>query len=370
MKKFIIDEMDFHDFKTQRYWSIPASYTEEKKKETINSLLFSGDYLGSKKVDGAFYRFVKDDVGRMELIGRSKGVKGDYIDKIEWVPHLHSFFESLPNGTCLIGELYFPDNEGSNHVTKITGCLQPKAVARQKENKLYYYVFDVLAFDGKILLEETFKTRTDLLRKMSSKYFTLYVEWAQYLSGQALYNELTRILEAGGEGIVITDSNSKYLPGKRKARQTLKIKKELEEPLDVVIIGTNPPTREYKGKYIEEWKYWENTKTNKKFNDLLYYEYTSGEPLEPITKAYYNNWAGSLVIGAYDTDKEEFVPIGSLSGLTEEILANAEEYIGEVAEISGMQIMDTDNQGIRHPVLKRWRKDKGLKECTLDSIFT
>ena len=144
----IIDNVDFHELPAQKYWSFPSGYKKDSKAETQN-MIFSGDYVGARKMDGAFYKFIKDENGNMELIGRSKSVSGNYLNKIDWVPQFHSFFNSLPNGTCLLGELYFPEKEGSSAVTTIMGCLPQKARDRQEKGmKLHYYVFDVLAYNG------------------------------------------------------------------------------------------------------------------------------------------------------------------------------------------------------------------------------
>ena len=43
--------------------------------------------------------------------------------------------------------------------------------------------------------------------------------------------------------------------------------------------------------------------------------------------------------------------------MTEEVLSNWKSYIGKVAEITAMQIMDTDNKGLRHPKFVQWRPD-------------
>ena len=161
-----IDGINFHDLEVQKYWSFPKSYKKDPKEETRN-MIFSGDYVGSRKMDGAFYKLVKDMDGNMELLGRSKSVSGDYLNKFDWIPHLHPFFENLPNGTCLIGELYFPSNEGSNKVTSIMGCLVDKAIARQENGpKLHYYVFDILAWAGKSLINETIQNRLLYLNKV------------------------------------------------------------------------------------------------------------------------------------------------------------------------------------------------------------
>ena len=156
----IIDNINFKELDAEKYWSFPKSYKGDPKTDTKN-FIFSGDYIGARKMDGAYYRFIKDMDGNMRLQGRSRSVSGEYLDKINWVPQLHDFFESLPNGTCLLGEIYFPNNEGSSEVTKIMGCLEQKARDRQeKGDKLHYYVFDVWAYDGKSLM----KTKVEVQR--------------------------------------------------------------------------------------------------------------------------------------------------------------------------------------------------------------
>jgi hypothetical protein len=140
--------IEFHELEAEKYWSFPKSYKKDPKAET-RSMIFSGDYMGARKMDGAYYRFIKDDEGNMSLQGRSRSVNGSFLNKIGHVPHLHEFFNELPNGTCLLGEIYFPENEGSSNVTTIMGCAEAKAIARQNAGpKLHYYIFDVWAWDG------------------------------------------------------------------------------------------------------------------------------------------------------------------------------------------------------------------------------
>lgn len=353
MKNFI-DKIDFHNLAAQKYWSPPASWTEERKRQEIHDAIFSGEYIGARKMDGAFYKFVKDEDGNMELLGRSKGVNGDYLNKIEWIPHLQPFFDALPCGTCLLGEIYFPNNEGSNNVTTIMGCLKEKAIARQEAGeKLHYYIFDVLAFSQSVWYKTEIGHRAEFLNEISKGWGAPYVEFAKYYTGEALWVQLQEILAGGGEGIVITKLGTSYQPDKRPARQTFKVKKELQETLDVVIMGANSPTREYNGKEIETWKYWENCRTGERIEGNRYMDYSNGLPIEPVTKNYFYGWAGSLVIGAKKGN--DYVVIGSLSGMTEEVLANWKNYKGKVAEITGMQIFSTG--GIRHPKFVQWRPD-------------
>lgn len=372
MKQMIIDNIDFHELESMKYWSFPSTWDIEKKKRTVNERIFSGEWYGALKRDGAFYKFIKSDTGEMELIGRSKSKSGDYLNKIDWVPHLQTFFDNLPNGTCLLGELYLPSKEEAKATSSIMNCLQPKAVKRQEKEKLIYYIFDILAYNGESLVNEPAIHRFDLLKNMfhnvSNYSFCYddykYIQFAFYYSGQELWNKLQDYLADGLEGIVITKATAPYRPGKRPSKETLKIKKELQETIDCIIIGANPPSKTYEGKEIEDWTYWYNEQTNQKINKKLYQDYVNGAAITPVTKNWYNGWAGSLKLGVYKDDK--LIQIGNLSGINDEMKQNWKQYVGKVVEISAMEVMNTG--GIRHPRLVGIKEDKNPKDCNLEQI--
>ena len=73
----MIDKVDFKELEAEKYWSFPKSYKKDSKTETRN-MIFSGDYIGARKMDGAYYRFIKEDDGTMTLQGRSRGVSGNF----------------------------------------------------------------------------------------------------------------------------------------------------------------------------------------------------------------------------------------------------------------------------------------------------
>ena len=137
-----IDNYNFTELDCQKYWQPPSTWSKDKtKQETINRI-FSGQWLGAQKRDGALYVFLKDEDGNITLRGRSKAVSGEYLDKWDHLPQLHTWGASLPNGCCFLGEVYWPGKEGSKNTTSIMNCLTPKAIERQskEENKLHYYI--------------------------------------------------------------------------------------------------------------------------------------------------------------------------------------------------------------------------------------
>lgn len=369
-----IDNYNFKEMEPMRYWAPPSSWTLEKKKETTQSRIFSGNWWAAEKKDGYFSKLVKDEDGNIMLFSRSRNVKGEFPEKHEWVPHLQSFFEDLPNGTCLLGELYLPSKPGSSNITSLLGCLKEKCVARQEiGEKLHFYIFDILAWEGKSFLNKEAIDRFIFLNEINiikNTNYNEYIHVAQYYNGKALWNKLQNILNNGGEGMVIVRDKSLYQPGKRPSKDCQKVKKELHETIDCFFTGhATAPTKEYTGKEIETWQYWLNERTGEKLNGEYYKEYFNGAPLIPITKPYFNGWAGSLEIGVIKNDK--VVPIGYLSGLSDEIKANYKDYKGKVIEVGAMEVLYNNGKfsGLRHAKLVNFRPDLTIKDCTFEKIF-
>lgn len=357
--------IDWVNAEAMKYWVHPASYSAERKKTETREMIFSGDYYGAIKVDGYYERLIKDEDGNCFMIARSRNVKGEPVDKVEWVPQLKDYFEELPNGTVLLAECYLPNDEGSKKITSLLGCLKDKCIARQKDKKLHFYVFDIMALDNQSYVNMPFADRADELNAMWRAYPHEYVEYAEYFSGEELWNKLQMALAEGREGMVIMRGDAKVYFKRTPARVSLKIKKELTETIDCFVIGANAPTRLYNGKEIENWKYWEDCRTGELHNKVMYKEYAEGAAIEPVTKNYFNKWAGSLKLGLMKDGKEIY--FGDLSGLTEEILSNWKDYVGKVVEVGGMEI-DKESGHIRHPRFMKWREDKTKQECDWSQV--
>ena len=379
----VIDGYDFGEMEVMRYWAPPASWDEERKKDNARARIFSGDFLGSEKKDGYFAKLIKDEDGNIILYSRSRGVNGKFADKHEWVPHLNPFFEALPLGTCLLGELYLPSQPGSKNITTIMGCLKDKAIARQdKGEKIHFYVFDCLAWNGSSLINEKFVSRilnVELIAK--GAYLKEYVSAAWYKSGKELWALLQDILGRGDEGIVITYKDGKDEPGKRPSKTTLKIKKELRQTIDCFFTGVgSPPTKEYTGKEIETWPYWESLYNGAKLHGNYFKEYQEGAAIRPITKGYYHDWCGSMeiavlrhkpgsrcTINGVKYEDTDVVSLGWLSGLPDEMKADPEAYAFKPIEVTAMEY-DAISRTLRHGKMVGWRPDLTIADCTLDKI--
>lgn len=363
--EIFINDVDFFNLEAMKYYSFAKTYSGNKAlkaKELVNS----GLYYGGRKMDGIWGMIIKDIEGNFHLRSRTESVNGGYADKADWIPHICEELSDLPNGTVILGEVYLPKNEGSRKVTSVLNCLKDTCLAKQKKDEwLHFYIFDVIAYAGKSLINTKFINRIKYFDKIES---TEHVEKAVYISGKELWDFYLETLEEGGEGVVIYHEDSLYYPGKRPAWKTLKLKKELEETVDAFCDGgTKPPTKLYNGKELETWSYWYNEKTGEKFNTCKIIEYTNGEPLVPISKGFYHGWVSAISFSVMDNDTPKH--IAWISNIPDEIKANPEKYVNKVAELSAMEIENIDgNYSLRHGKIINWREDKRPEDCDFKQI--
>jgi ATP-dependent DNA ligase len=333
---------------------IPAMlYSKAPGEEKARELLSSKKYIGQEKIDGAWYQLEKTDDGNVYLFSRSISKKtGELSEKIANVPHIKEWAEEcLPNGTTLVGEIYVPGGK-SNDVTKIMGALPDKAIERQKEKPIQYYIHDMIRYNKTDMLEKDFEHRySDLCEYIDIVLGTpSWMQVAKSFTGYDIYDTALRYIRNGAEGCVFKLKSGLYVPGKRPA-YNFKVKEQVDN-LDFVITGLLKPNRGYDGKCVENWEYLDPDGT-------------------PVTRDWYYGLPGGISVGCYDDGK--LVTTGRVSsGLTNELKEqmrdHSGDFMGAVCEIQAMSI-DKENLSFRHPRFIQMRPDKNPNECTKDYIF-
>lgn len=350
--------MVFSQEKVQKYYPgaymIPAmkvaGFTKERqhmKKEILNS----EEYFAEEKIDGNFYMLEKTEKGNYLFSRNTSKVTGLLTEKGENTPHLFEELSFLPNNTVLVGEIAVGDK--FKEVRTIMGCKKDRAIQRQKQNGwVLYYPFDILVYDGEEIYNkwvtlDRVKFLRELIEKNSEQ--TPHIKTLKMSTEKNKEQFLEEIFQEGKEGIVLKKINGIYHPDQRKAWEWMRIKKEDQH--DVIAIDFNEPVKEYSGKEINKWEYWEGD--------------------TPVTKPYYFGWIGSIQMGVYYSTGE-IVNIGSVSsGLSEKVLEEIKQspndYLFKPMKIKSMET--TEDYKLREPSFIEFRDDIDIQDCTWDKIF-
>lgn len=356
-------------------WKLPAG-----KESMLSEVCSNGEYFLEEKIDGAFYQFVKTE-NHSYLFGRTVSkLSGILTEKSDNVPHLKEALNCLPAGTILIGEIYVPGGTSKDTVS-IMGCLPALAIKRQEKEPIHYYVHDIIAYDTVNLIDSPADLRYKILSAIWEKHNLNQYSFLRLATrvDEDMEAEISRILKSGGEGAVLKKKDYPYTPGKRPAWSTIKVKQM--DSIDLICTGFCDATKEYTGKELATWEYWEERgerSQDGEYTWLLsegrYYEDYLHNPhiYRPITKPYFLGWKTAIRIGAYN-DKGELVDLGTVSsGLTDdnkrEMTENSDLWLGHVVALDCMQI-DKKEHTLRHPVFKCKRDDKNAKDCVISEIF-
>lgn len=354
-------------------WTLPSN-----KKDKLSEICASGEYFAEEKLDGALYQFCRTDKGNY-LFGRTVSVKNGLLtNKIDNVPHINSALSCLPCGTVIVGEIYVPGGTSKN-VTSIMGCLPAEAIKRQdKQGKIKYYLHDMIFYNGEDMQSWGAEAR---YQKLVEAWNEFHLEQFDFLRlaesfDTSIEERLSQILSAGGEGIVLKKKDAPYSGDKRPAWATIKCKQM--DTIDLVCTRAIEATKEYTGKELETWPYWQKRSERDQNGEYTwlssegqYYEDYLHNPhiYRPVTKPYFYGWKTAIGIGAYD-DEGNLKEIGTVSsGLTDEMRAHLDDYVGKVVALQCMSI-DRKEKTLRHPIVKAWRDDKNAAECKLSEVFS
>ena len=374
--------MDYFTSEPMKYWACSSTMSPEAKRLKLEQMAESDDYMFGLKTDGNWSRAViTGDRQALQTRGISTVTKTygeiqdkvlfwDYVLRAEWY-----------GTTVILGEVYLPGAIDKD-VGSILRCLTPKALSRQKNNPLRWRIFDVLALDGKDMMNEAFENRIKCIPEIVNRINCPLVTGVEYYEmDNTFFDKMGEIFAAGGEGAVCYRKDSRYEPGKRgpHAWDTVKVKQEISSEIDCVIMGTVAGEKIYTGKDMGSWTLWENQRTGELLEGEYFGEYQNGGAYIPVTKNYFHGWPAAIQVGVYNKEGQ-LIPLCKVSGLTdtfrEDLKLNLKDWIGVPVSISGMMVSEakanSDGEGIsiRHPLLKRIRnEDIDPKDCTLAKIF-
>lgn len=368
--------INLFELKPEKVYGLKAN--ELLKEQKINTHIETGNYVASLKKDGQYHRYVNYE-GEIKMQTRGTSVKtGTYGEVQDKVPHLMEYLNRVvPKNSLIIGELYRP-GWTTNDVGSILRCLAPKAIARQKENPLIFYIHDVWFYDGENLMIKTKEERIKKLKEIQEQWIHNYglisqIEFATYVNTVEKIKELIGYaFDNDEEGVVLTMKNATVNPGAKTAWKTLKIKKELQDDADVFLTGNSRlPEKYYTGKEIENWDYWMNDKTGEMLYGKHYTDYINGATITAVTKNFYYQWPASLEMAVIDAETNKRVSIGWVSGLTEEIkkeyVQNPNLFVDRICKVTAMET--TEDYKLRHSKFMGFRDDINIEDCTFQKIF-
>lgn len=372
---------DWFELGVQKYWAPTSTTSPEVRRMKLEQAIESGEYIWSEKFDGNFLRAViTPNRNALQTRGISTVTKtyGEVQDKVLFWNSITSAFN---NGiTVLLGEGYVPGGIDAT-VGSILRSLPPKALARQKDIKMEYRIFDVLALDGISFLDKPIEQRIQYIPIVVNRINNPLVKEVTFHDmDKNFFDDIGEIFARGGEGAVCYKKGVLYAPGKRSsAWTTIKVKQEISSEIDCVIMGTVAGEKIYTGKDMGSWTLWENQRTGELLEGEYFGEYQNGGAYIPVTKNYFHGWPAAIQVGVYNKEGQ-LIPLCKVSGLTdtfrEDLKLNLKDWIGVPVSISGMMVSEakanSDGEGIsvRHPLLKRIRnEDIDPKDCTLAKIF-
>lgn len=410
------------------------NYIIEEKFDGTRALVY---FLSQQVWDGETQSLSDNKIGFCRVFSRRISKKtGFYVENTDSLPHIREIDAPALGGTILDGEMFI-DGLPFKEVSSTLNCLWDKAVERQIEKGfITFHAFDILFYRGIDLRKFPLHRRKYFLHVVLEELNSPYIKEVEYHKCGAdsdfgdWYYEVTRtvgeynvdqyiqeleedkdtypnlwgcienqtqltprayyelVVSTGGEGVMVKPIDGQY--HHKRGWEYSKIKKFLTREL--IVMGFSEPTKEYTGKEIKKWAYWEEKSTGKRVVGNFY----GDSKYEPVTKFYFNRQVGNLLLGVLISEEEynaipknkrgevyECDDVGlsydtsmyvmrvcDCSGFNDEMreyfTTHQSEMIGSVVEVKANELFK-DSGKLRHPRYMRRRFDKSAEECTWEN---
>lgn len=412
----ILGTVKLHEQFPISYWSSPEvfkiagirGYDPMTAKEmdldkAVDTVFNDDNYIVEEKYDGTralvyFVNFTtlvgsdKVKEGMCRVFSRRISKKtGFYVENSDSLPQIEYICKPEMGGTILDGEM-FVNGKPFKEVSAILNSNWDKAIIRQLEvGYVTFHAFDILFYHGIDLREMELRDRKKYLHLAVEEADSEYIEEVKYYGCGDKFecdgcntplDLYTNIVANGGEGIMIKPLDGKYYH--KRGWEYTKLKKFITR--DLVIIGFTSPTKEYDGKNIETWEYWENED-----GERVQGQYYKRKGYTPVTKHYFNKQVGNLILAVFISESEyekipekkrsaaifgaedfdvpentQLMPVCECAGFDDEMreyFTNNREYmLGKVVEVGCNEIFK-DTGKLRHPRFIRMREDKNPEMC-------
>ena len=407
--------------------------TEEQQDEKLRDTA----YIIEEKFDGTralVYFLSQTDVNGNELgfcrvfSRRISKKTGFYVENTDSLPQIREIDVPELGGTILDGEMFI-DGLPFKEVSSTLNCLWDKAIDRQIEKGfISFHAFDILFYKGIDLRKMPLERRKVYLQLAVEEASNPYIESVEYFEcGKYIkanvFDEVSKrfnddsevdqffdylmeekdtyphlydcwqnspnmsltprayyelIVATGGEGLIVKPKSGKYLH--KRGWEYSKIKKFLTR--EMIVIGFSEPTKEYTGKDVRKWGFWVEKDTDKRVMGNFY----GDKKYIPVTKFYYYNQVGNLLLGVFITDEEyqampknkrgvihstcdglHLMEVCECAGFDDEtreyFTRNQNSVVGTVVEVKANELF-RDSGKMRHPRYMRQRFDKDAEQCT------
>ena len=331
----------------------PMTAKELETDEQQNKALSDPSNILEEKFDGtrALVYFLSQphisdgEVGFCRVFSRRISKKtGFYVENSDSLPHIRDINVPELGGTILDGEMFI-NGLPFKEVSSTLNCLSSKAIDRQIEKGfISFHTFDILFYKGIDLRKMSLERRKVYLHLAVEEAGNKYIEEVKYYNcGETLGvycyeealkrcgNEMTTeqffdelednkdtyphlyacwngnmiltpkayyelIVATGGEGLIVKPKNGKYQH--KRGWEYSKIKKFLTR--EMIVVGFSEPTKEYTGKDVRKWGFWVEKDTDRRVMGNFY----GDKKYIPVTRHYYYNQVGNLLLGVLLTDEE------------------------------------------------------------------